>query len=99
MLQNAFYVIDHNLAFQGELDSHFLSTHVFRCSAGQAYQFDLILREHYQLKLQTVLEKWDNYVSSCPKEWLEHELFNLDLDKIYRQLGEDAHGALWGKLI
>ena len=96
--QESFFVIDHNLAFPDQLKNDFLSDHVFRGSAGERYQFDLITREAYELKLQKKLQKWNIYVSSCPKEWLESELFDLDLDKIYQQLIEDAHGNLWNKL-
>ncbi len=96
--KNDFYVIDHNLAFQDKLENDFLSTHVFRDSAKEPCYFDLVEREGHQLKLQKTLEKWDNYLSSCPKEWLENELFDLDLGMVYRQLLEDAHGNLWNKL-
>lgn len=98
--ENDFIVIDHNLAFEYEFQGDFLKTHVFRSSAGEAgYAFDLVDRQSYQVKLQSVLDKWDNYLSDCPKEWLEHELFDLDLSGIYQRLLADAQGALWDRLI
>lgn len=98
MQEKDFYAIDHNMAFQNELKNDFLTSHVFRHSAGEQYPFDLIAREDYEQKLQKTLQKWDNYVASCPQEWLKSELFDLELDKIYQQLLKDARGALWDKL-
>ncbi len=96
--KNDFYVIDHNLIFDEDLDENFLSMHVFRESAGNVYNFDFSLRQEYELKLQKILDKWDNYMSSCPKKWLQSDLFNLDLDGLKAKLTEDAAGALWDRL-
>lgn len=95
--ENDFYVFDHNLAFEN-CDVDFLKTHVFRESAGEAYNFDLALRSDYELKLQKILQKWDNYLSSCPSDWLEADDFSLDLDLIKKDLVDDANGAIWERL-
>lgn len=93
-----FYVFDHNLAFD-VCDDGFLRTHVFRKSISEVYGLDLCERNDYELKLQNLVQKWDNYVSSCPKEWLEADDFSLDLEKMRNDLLDDANGAIWKRLL
>ncbi|GAB6071029.1 hypothetical protein JCM30760_21260 [Thiomicrorhabdus hydrogeniphila] len=95
--ENDFYVFDHNLAFD-ESEDKFLETHVFRESAGQDYNFDMVLRQNYEQKLQTILQKWDNYISACPPDWLEADDFTLDLEYMKRTLLSDAQGQIWERL-
>jgi len=95
--ENDFYVFDHNLAFD-ESEDKFLETHVFRKSAGQDYNFDMVLRQNYERKLQTILQKWDNYICTCPLEWLEADDFTLDLEDMKFTLLSDAQGQIWERL-
>jgi len=95
--ENDFYVFDHNLALE-QVDHEFLEYHVFRKSAGEVYNFDRELCQQYELKLQTVVQKWDNYLSTCPTEWLEAEDFSLDLNSIFNTLSDDANGQIWERL-
>lgn len=94
-LSQGLYVIDHNLIFQP--DSGFAEHHVFR-SAGESVYQDGLLRSDYQSRLLNVMQKWEDIVSSIPKEWLEAETFSLNLDKIFQGLIDRANGSLWGQM-
>ncbi|MBD3822209.1 MAG: hypothetical protein IE878_05675 [Epsilonproteobacteria bacterium] len=91
------YVIDHNLALDDEPSPEFLDNHVFRRALGP-YDLDLITRQNYEEKMKSVLENWDNCVSSCPKCWLEDDSFSMGLQDVKRSLEDDANGKIWERL-
>lgn len=62
-------VIDHNLAFDGELDeATFSATHVFSGQIPYLNQ-DLIEPELYRQKIAQVLEIWPEACNTVPPEW------------------------------
>lgn len=88
-------VIDHNLILSVEED--FAKTHVFR-DAGEEVFGDMHLRAKYQERLSMVMEKWDDIVSSIPKEWIDSEQLTMDICEIRNALIEAANGGLWSQM-
>ncbi|OQX06580.1 MAG: hypothetical protein BWK73_30535 [Thiothrix lacustris] len=99
--ENSLYVIDHNLIFdKGFATGIFLDTHVFRTEITEILQ-DFLLREHYQTKMQDALTVWSSAWDTLPEEWCEQneELGLFDPEAAFQQLRDDAHGAIWTRLM
>lgn len=99
--ENILYVIDHNLIFDKDFcTNRFLATHVFKDEIPEILH-DFLMRREYEKKMQTVLNIWPSAWDTLPIQWCEqNEEYGLfDPEATFRQLQDDAQGAIWARLM
>lgn len=93
-------VIDHNQAFDGEVDrGNFFDTHVFSDQV-EAITNDLLYRIEYSERLATALEQWDTIVDKIPESWFfaDNEMTvpaDFDLKEAHAMLVRYKNNEFW----
>ena len=99
--ENTLYVIDHNLIFDNTFNTRtFLETHIFKEEMFEILH-DFLIRGEYEQKMQAALNIWSSALNALPTEWCkQNEEYGLfDPEATFRQLQDDAQGAIWARLM
>lgn len=68
VLNNRYYLIDHNLAFFQDYHQEEFESHVY-CPNNRDWTFDLLDAQEFRDRLISVASDFDNLASSIPEDW------------------------------